>query len=150
VCNATADNIFSELWKENIINVIVIIPTPDVCEVDMNTASGQEFVPVLQLCTWFPYQPPDACAQTTNAILLDHWVANAKGEGRFVNNSYLFPQKVPNDLPLGIMVKDPIIDADNNTSYGDGLEIRLFNVLKNAVCLCICPLHPAIKGEECL
>jgi hypothetical protein len=157
VCNATADDIFSELWKENIVNAIVILPTQDVYEVDNSTRNIQEFVPVLQVYTWFPYQPPGRCAKSTNAVLLDHWVANAEGDGRFVHNSCLFPQKVPNDLhgcsitastfPFGTLVKNLIIDTDGNISYGDGLEIRLFNVVMNAMNMIPVYLPPPPDNE---
>ncbi|XP_021926128.1 uncharacterized protein LOC110832946 [Zootermopsis nevadensis] len=158
VCNATADDIFFELWKENIVNVIVILPGKHTHEADNRTRNSREFVPVLQVYTWFPYQPPDRCAKSTDPVLLDIWVANSEGDGRFVHNSYLFPQKVPNDLhgcpirvstfPFVTMVRNLIRNADGDISYEGGVEIRHFNMLMNAVNMIPVYLPPPSDGER--
>jgi len=58
-----AEDIFTELWKENIVNVIVTLPTPDSKQVHYSTLKRKEFVPILDVYAWFPYQPLGRCCE---------------------------------------------------------------------------------------
>jgi hypothetical protein len=69
--------------------------------------------------------------------VLDRWVLDKKGWGRFLYNATLFPEKVPKDLqgcPIkasvfelepAVMSKKDTTEGSENTVFNEGIEIRL-------------------------
>jgi hypothetical protein len=117
-----------ELRQWNILNVVVLVP-----------ANNEENV--LNLYSWFPYQPPSGrCGKLKKPVLLNKWIGR---EGKFLHNTSLFPTKFPKDLdgcsisvstlPLDphVMVssdKEVVLDK-SNIKYTEGLDIRLLRFL---------------------
>jgi hypothetical protein len=93
-----SQKILAELWKRKVINGIVLIPLTraSISEVSMGIrkeADGPVMdVPALGIYTWFPFSGPNQCSDVDKAVLLDVWLM-ARG-GRFVRNSFLFPEKL--------------------------------------------------------
>lgn len=121
-----AKDVLQELWRWQIINAVVLLPTS-------NTQSNESTVLVY---TWFPYQSPSGlCGELRNVIHINSWILNKEG-GHFLQNSNLFPEKVPHNLkgcPIRastfefypFVICDKHGDIRTNASIIDGLEIRL-------------------------
>jgi hypothetical protein len=119
-------NILSELWHSKVVNALVLSQT-----------SENE----LNIYTWFPYHPPGRCADVTDAVLLDSCITDKQGRGRFLQNTSLFPEKIPRDMygcPFMVSTFEyvPFImkrKNSNTVEYEDGLDLRLINVLGQAI-----------------
>lgn len=121
-----AKDVLQELWQWQIINAVVLLPAS-------NTHSTESTV---LMYTWFPYQPPSGlCGELRNVVHINSWILNKEG-GHFLQNSNLFPEKVPHNLkgcPLRASTFEfyPFIICDKhsgnrtNASIIDGFEIRL-------------------------
>jgi hypothetical protein len=123
-----AADIFADLWLRRVLNVVVMVPTLNV----LSNVTGT--VPALQLYTWFPYHPPGRCADVRDAFLLDRWVVDSKGKGKFQYNIPLFPNKVPMDFhgcPMRVSVfefEPSVMKATSaSTTYDEGTGIRLLH-----------------------
>jgi hypothetical protein len=129
--NATeqlAADIFADLWLRRVMNAVVMVPVLSV----RNNATGT--APALQLYTWFPYHPPGRCADVRDAHLLDRWVVDSKGNGKFQYNIPLFPNKVPLDFhgcPTRVSVfefEPSVMKATPaSATYEEGTGIRLLH-----------------------
>ncbi|PNF13985.1 hypothetical protein B7P43_G08686 [Cryptotermes secundus] len=130
-----AQRVIAELWKHRIVNAIALVCSKE----------GKE-VPVLNVYTWFPYQSPERCTRVQDVALLDTWVQT--GNGYFVTNNHLFPQKINRNLhgcpiriitePTAFAVEDPEYLFINRSRlpvvvYRGGWEIRLLNIISQTM-----------------
>ncbi|PSN50538.1 Ionotropic receptor 211 [Blattella germanica] len=119
--------VFSELWKSKIANVVVLLHTKEV-SCSSNTNNNEQFL----LYTWFPYSPPDNCGNFIDAILINCWIMENEFSGNFINNSSLFPEKIPRKFhgcPLvasAFELGPVVLKSDPNGEYDEGIEVRLF------------------------
>lgn len=123
-----AADIFADLWLSRVVNAVVMVPTPNKHSNAMGTA------PALQMYTWFPYQPPGHCADVRDAVLLDQWVVDSKGNGKFHYNIPLFPNKIPMNFhgcPVTVSVfefEPSVMKASSaSTTFDEGTGIRLLH-----------------------
>jgi hypothetical protein len=145
--NSIAEEILNELWDEKIINAIVILSTELSSRVkytDRLSLFHYEELPALNVYTHFPYQPPGRCGQNTTAVLIDQWAVNKSDVGHFLLNAPLFPDKIPlnfhgcpfttSTFEFEPLVMKPItLMSDSKLVYSEGLEIRVLNLVMNAV-----------------
>jgi len=129
-----AAGIFAELWRWKVINAVVLLPA-------LGPHNITDTIHVLDVFTWFPYHPPGRCANVRDAVVLDRWVVDKKGSGRFFYNTSLFPQKVPKDLqgcPIiasvfelepAVMGKEDITEGSTHIVFNEGIEIQLLQEL---------------------
>jgi hypothetical protein len=143
-----ATGIFADLWLHRVINVVIMVPILNVRSNVMGT------VPTLQLYTWFPYHPPGRCADVREAVLLDQWVVDSKGNGKFQYNIPLFPDKVPLDFhgcPTTVTVfeiEPSVMKATSaSTTFDDGTGIRLLHEITQKGNMSIMYLEPS-NGEH--
>ncbi|KAJ4443732.1 hypothetical protein ANN_05510 [Periplaneta americana] len=134
-----AEALLSELWRLSYIsNSIVLSPTVDaILKVDLNTA---DIRPRVNFYTFFPYSPPGNCGNTPKAFLINQWVVGKNGNGRFLGNAMLFPNKIPNDFlgcPIRVsgFVHPPFVGEIKNSSeggdqliYENGIGVRIIDV----------------------
>jgi hypothetical protein len=130
---ALAENIFSELWKFRIANVVVVTRAADISLREADDLV--ELLPVLDVYTWFPYQTPSTCGEKINAILIDRWVVNKSNVSHFLYNVLLYPQKIPKDFhgcPLRVSAFEfpPVMmgmktNGEGKIYYEQGTEVRL-------------------------
>lgn len=125
-----AKDILQELWQWQIINAVVLLPAS-------TTHSNESTVLIY---TWFPYQPPSGvCAKLRDVVHINSWILNKQG-GRFLQNSVLYPKKVPHDLkgcPIRASTFEfyPFVICDKhsgirtNESIIDGFEIGLMRCI---------------------
>jgi hypothetical protein len=121
-----------ELRQWNILNVVVLVP-----------ANNEENV--LDLYSWFPYQPPSGkCGKLNKAVLLNKWIGR---EAKFLHNTSLFPTKFPKDLdgcsisvstwpldPHVMISSDKEVALDkSNIKYTEGLDIRVLRFLTQSL-----------------
>ncbi|PNF27931.1 hypothetical protein B7P43_G00893 [Cryptotermes secundus] len=103
------------LWSFKVLNAVVAIP---------------QRKSALVLYTWFPYQSPEICTHVQE-VVLNYWLF--ENEGRFLLNSSLFPQKIPQDFKgCNISVSTLEIEPFVILSEGfpeDGVEGRLFHLV---------------------
>lgn len=121
-----AKGVLQELWKWQIMNAVVLLPT----------STNKSNVSHVLMYTWFPYQLPSGlCGELRDVIHVNSWILDKDG-GRFLQNSPLYPEKVPVDLkgcPIRASTFEfyPFVICDKhtatvtNTSIIDGLEIRI-------------------------
>jgi hypothetical protein len=121
-----AADIFTDLWLRRVMNAVVMVPMLSAHSNATGTA------PALQLYTWFPYHPPGRCADVRDANLLDRWVVDSTGNGKFQYNIPLFPNKVPLDFhgcPTRVSVfefEPSVMKASSaSATYDEGTGIRL-------------------------
>ncbi|XP_069704801.1 ionotropic receptor 21a-like [Periplaneta americana] len=112
-----AKSVLEVLWRWQIMNVVVLL---------------QKSRDEVGVHTWFPYRAPSgSCGKLLDAVLLDVWA-----DGGFLRDSFLYPDKVPDDMegcPIRastfefhpFIICDPKLGVPTNTSIVDGLEIRL-------------------------
>ncbi|PSN50850.1 Ionotropic receptor 215 [Blattella germanica] len=94
----TAAQILARLWKYNILNAIVFMEASHKeITISHNTEVGLS-TPLFDIFTWFPYSPPGRCADVSDAILLNRWITDGKMNGRFISNTSIFPNKIPDVL----------------------------------------------------
>jgi hypothetical protein len=122
--------ILQELWQWQIMNVVVLLPGSSINS-NMST---------VLVYTWFPYQPPSGlCGELMDIVHINSWIFDEEG-GRFLQNSSLYPQKVPHDLngcPIRastfefypFVICNKRLGIGTNTSITDGLEIRLMRCI---------------------
>jgi hypothetical protein len=127
-----AADVFAALWKWKILNAILVAPTSGI-----SNSPDPDFVPLLDIYTWFPYHPPGHCGDVRDAVLLDRWVSHEKISGKFVYNVSLFPPKIPPDfygcqLRVSTFEYMPFIGRKKSTKsdprkaiFDEGLEVRL-------------------------
>jgi hypothetical protein len=123
------------LWKHRIVNAIVLVSSKE-----------GKLVPAVDVYTWFPYEGPGRCTRVQNVTLLDTWVET--GNGHFIRNRHLFPQKISKNLhgcpiriitePTAFAVEDPEFLSMNRSRrptivYRGGWEIRLLNIISQAM-----------------
>ncbi|KAJ9598399.1 hypothetical protein L9F63_010921 [Diploptera punctata] len=123
-----AQTIFSELWKHFVVNVIVMIQSSEIYDLNFT----------LNIFTWFPYHPPGRCADIYEPVLLD--TCNSEGDNvYFSKNATLFPLKLAKELhgcklrvstfELGPMTFDRIVREDGTIQFLEGVEVHLLKVL---------------------
>ncbi|PSN46588.1 Ionotropic receptor 217 [Blattella germanica] len=82
--------ILKDLWLfYKILNVVSIFPRTELISTVAMTTSFDFY-------TWFPYQSNVKCANTEDVIVIETWIL--KGEGYFLKNSTLFPNKITKNL----------------------------------------------------
>ncbi|PNF21528.1 hypothetical protein B7P43_G13527 [Cryptotermes secundus] len=130
--NKLASDLFSKLWKWKILNAILVAPVLE----NGNTAEP-DYVPILDVYTWFPYKPPGHCTNIKDAALLDQWVPDERGKSKFLYNISLFPSKIPDDfhgceLRVSTFEFVPFVGRKKTTKndpnkviFDEGLEVRL-------------------------
>ncbi|PSN35315.1 Ionotropic receptor 584 [Blattella germanica] len=108
------------LWKWRVINVIIL------------TRGFYEEMECIDVCSWFPYSNTDQCSSVKYVEVLDKWILE---NGSFMNNKYLFPNKLTKNLnkcTLRIMprltpyllVETPI-EVSEKLLYVSGWEVLL-------------------------
>ncbi|KDR14037.1 uncharacterized protein LOC110834881 [Zootermopsis nevadensis] len=142
-----AADVFNELWRWRVINMIAVIPA-------LGPKNTTDAVPVLDVYTWFPYRPPGRCADVRDPVVLDHWIVDKYGNGSFLNNATLFPEKVPKDLqgcPIvaslfelepAVMSKKFTTEDSAKTVFNEGIEIRLLQEFGSATNMTITYTQP--------
>jgi len=142
-----AKDVLQELWQWQIINAVVLLPAS-------NTHRNESTVLIY---TWFPYQSPSGlCGELRNVVHINSWILNKEG-GQFLQNSNLFPEKVPHNLkgcPIRASTFEfyPFVICDKhsgirtNASIIDGLEIRLIQSI--AKCMNMTLLLRIPPGDE--
>lgn len=127
-----AAGIFAELWKWRIINAIVL-------SLALGPYNTTNTLPDVEVYTWLPYHPPGRCCNIRDAAVLDRWVTDERGNGNFLHNTSLFPEKVPKDLqgcPIiaSVFELQPAVMSKRDKTRGsvprhavfnEGIEIRL-------------------------
>jgi hypothetical protein len=112
-----ARRILQLLWSFKVLNVVVAIP---------------HWKPALALYTWFPYQSAQICTHVRE-VVLNYWLF--ENNGRFLSNTSLYPQKIPQDLKgckisVSTFEIEPFVILSLNNSGvfpADGVEGRLFH-----------------------
>jgi hypothetical protein len=146
----SVEDILTELWNWNILNVIVLIPT-QTPQLQSNwnkvnrksskkSASEESFTPIFEVFARFP----NTCCQATNATLINTWISDAKDTGRFLHEIPLIGHRISGDFhecqirvsafdygPFFITTntEKPI----NKTLFNDGLEFRLIKTIRRAM-----------------
>jgi hypothetical protein len=130
-----AQRLLEELWEHRIVNAIALV-----------SSNEGELVPVLKVYTWVPYQSAERCTRVQDVTLLDTWVEI--GNGYFMRNNYLFPQKIRKNLhgcpiriitePTVFAVQDPDYLFINRSRvpkivYRGGWEIKLLNIISETM-----------------
>lgn len=131
-----ASDLFAELWKWKIMNAILVAPTSET-----RNAEEPDVVPVFDIYTWVPYDPPGHCSDVRDSVLLDRWVSGDKGPGRFLYNASLFPSKIPRnfhgcEIRVSTFEYMPFVGRKkttksdpNKVNFDEGLEIRLLKLV---------------------
>lgn len=104
------------LWSFKVLNAVVVIP---------------QRKSALIVYTWFPYQSPEICTQVRE-VVLNYWLF--ENNGRFLFNTSLFPQKIPQDfkgcsISVSTLEIEPFVILSYRKSEvfpEDGVEGRLF------------------------
>lgn len=101
------EDILTELWKCNILNVIPLIPTqtPQLQsnwnkvhrKSSKNSASEELFIPI-RVFARFSNTVLNTCGQVTNAILINVWISDAEDRGRFLYEIPLFGHRISGDF----------------------------------------------------
>jgi hypothetical protein len=143
-----AADIFADLWLHRVVNVVVMVPTPNVHSNAMGTVSA------LELYTWFPYHPPGRCGDVRDIVLLDRWVVDGKGNGKFHYNIPFFPNKVPLDFhgcPVRVSafeIEPSVMKASSaSTTFDEGTGIRLLHEIVRKGNMSIVYLDPPNGGH---
>jgi hypothetical protein len=129
-----------------IINVVILLPNSD-----DQLLHGE--IHILDLYTWFPYET-SICAKPTQVVLMDQCLSDNNGQPS--NSTYLFPNKIPNNLqgcPIRVSTSElmPYVistnnytDSDGNTIYKyRGLEMEYLLLLAESTNLTVVFLPPA-------
>jgi hypothetical protein len=121
-----AQSVLKELWQWQIMNAVVLLPNSTI----------KTNVPQVLMYTWLPYHLPSGlCGELRDIIHVNSWVLDKEG-GQFLQNSSLYPDKVPADLkgcPIRASTFEfyPFVICDKHTVTGtntpviDGLETRI-------------------------
>ncbi|KDR22314.1 hypothetical protein L798_01186 [Zootermopsis nevadensis] len=126
------EDIFTELWKFRVINVVILTRAlkTKLGKIDVD----EKNLPVFDAFTWFPYEPSAKCGEIRDAVLLDRWIL--QGKGNFLFNTSLYPPKIPKDFrgcPLRVSAFEyPPMMMRMKTEYGiieyeEGIELRLLH-----------------------
>jgi hypothetical protein len=148
----TISKVLSKLWEFRIINAVVlfkgkahdILDMGSVSKVVEKTSDVGRSGHVIGVYTWFPYRDSENCYDTSQVYLLDIWVM--KGNGQFIQNNFLFPNKVKNNLnnceiTVSTTENLPYVGSPDYTNssvsqknvYNKGWDIALLNIVKKAV-----------------
>jgi hypothetical protein len=124
-------NIFGELWKNDVVDAIVLTPTVNACKSSATT---------LDIHTWFPFAKDHCRGPVVRTVILDQCVMD--GESQFDKNANLFPDKMLNfhgcvmtasTFPYFPFVF-PMKERDSNiTYYSDGLEINVLETIASVL-----------------
>jgi hypothetical protein len=149
------EHIFSELWKFRVVNVVILTRPVDIRLREAD--DGGELLPVIDAYTWFPYRTPGSCGETANAVLLDRWVINNRGNSYFLYNVSLYPQKIPkvfHGCPLrvsGFEFPPSIMQTkwndDGAIEYEQGTEVRLLEQMTRRTNMSILYRPPPPNNE---
>jgi hypothetical protein len=158
--NLLAALVCSTLWQmANIVNVVVMVPHkfahPPLHSINSTHRNGSDR---LNLYTWFPYKL-GRCGEVQEVTLQDQWISENKG--KFSENSYLYPAKVPKSftrcpIKVATIGVDPfIIWTENDTQNGDttvykvtGLSAEIVLLVFEKMNLTTVFLPPAITTES--
>jgi hypothetical protein len=146
--NIMSENIFSEFWKSNVIDVVVLVKRTDSVG-DSIMLDSQD---VLDVYGWTPYDPPERCGNVRDAIIVDRCVINHQKKTYFFHKNPLFQHKLPKDVhgcPLKISIFEygPMVLRKNtdvkptSNIYDDGIELHLIHELLKR-----CNLTPFYRG----
>jgi len=120
-----AAHICSILWQlARIVNVVVLIPNQFAYR-PLHAMSTTQAIAAdrLNLYTWFPFKF-GGCGEVKDIILLDEW--NFENNGRFLENTHLYPAKVPKNfmgcpIKVGTIGIDPYVIVTENCTSKDGI-----------------------------
>jgi hypothetical protein len=130
--NKFASDLFAKVWKWKIFNAILIAPASET-----GNNAKQDYVHILDIYMWVPYHPLGHCANVTDAVLFDRWVADETSNSRFLYNVPLFPLKIPDDfhrceLRVSTFEFVPFVGRKKTTKndpnkviFDEGFEIKL-------------------------
>ncbi|PSN45722.1 Ionotropic receptor 208 [Blattella germanica] len=133
-------NIFSEFWKHNIIQVVVLININLYSRKYEREDEDKIATNVFELYTWYPYKFPGQCAQSYDPILIDRWTTN-KSYANFTENRPIFSNKLTRylngcHLRISTFESEPVamcpsgISEEGTLNYDDGLEIRVIKLIQ--------------------
>jgi hypothetical protein len=164
-CQATAKILLEELWSFKILNVIVIMKSPQT-QTSKQDVGRITNIPAqnLEIYTWFPYQDQGRCSSIHDVVLLDIWLV--EGNGKFKNDINLFPDKITRSLhkcpitaatfPVDFVV-GPYTYLDKNDSttsespyvtYDTGIELRFIKFVAKRLNLTLNFLAPPPNNEK--
>jgi len=119
-----ATHICSILWQvARIVNVVVLIPNQFAYrQLHAVRTTKKIAADRLNLYSWFPFKL-GRCVGVQEVILLDEWVI--EHNGRFSENSHLYPEKVPKNfmgcpMKVGTVGIDPYIIMTESYTQNDG------------------------------
>lgn len=155
-------NVLSKLWEFKVINVIVLLKlrAQDVLQIGIvpkdlkQTLEVRKFDNVIGIYTWFPYRDYKYCYNTRKFYLLDVWIM--EGNGHFILNSSLFPDKVGNSLNKCTVVVStteyyPFVEfpiyikstGSVKAVYDKGWDISLLNIITEVMNVSVQFLPPS-------
>jgi hypothetical protein len=164
----SVEDILTELWNWNILNVIALIPTqtPQLQsnwnKVHRNSskksASEESFIPIFEVFARFSNTILNTCGQVTKATLINKWVSNAEDTGRFLYEIPLFGHRISGDFhecPIRASAFDysPFFitmnteKPTNKTFINEGLEFRLIKTISTATNMSV-TFHPPPSGQD--
>lgn len=141
--------LFDKLWNsENILNIVVLVPTYESLVYD--NVTSKETSMVFDLYTWFPYRS-GYCASVQEVVTLNRWIL-ADNRYSFKEVS-LFPQKIPLNLQacslrVSAIGYGPYVLLDgmqhNNTYKYRGLEVEFLLMVSKVMNASLVYMPPPI------
>jgi hypothetical protein len=154
-----AQKLLSYLWQWKIINVVTLIAASRPFDTKFTQISTS--IRMFELYTWFPYKSPHQCSNVQDVFLVDKWIM--EGEGHFIMNTNLFPNKIKNNLhrcpiiattfPLQLATgnaKQIITGESTNikVTYSEGWETEFLQVVAEGLNSSLDYLLPPPNNEK--
>jgi hypothetical protein len=162
------EDILTEFWNWNILNVIALIPTktPQL-QANWNRvhrksskklANEELFIPIFEVFARFSNTLLNTCGQVTKATVTNMWILDAEDTGRFLYEIPLFGHRISGDFheyPVRISAFDfgPFFINTNPgkpkdmTVFDDGVKFRLINTISRATNMSV-TFHSPPFGQE--
>ncbi|PSN35821.1 Ionotropic receptor 209 [Blattella germanica] len=127
--------VFSVLWNLNAIDVCALVSFSESTAMNKYRSTY-----VFYVYTWFPYDLRNRLTEYDQIRQIKRWKLNTKIDSLlFFYNTSIYPQKIPDNFdgyPIRVstfeyepFIMFPQTTKNNIITYGDGLEIRLLNVI---------------------
>jgi len=162
---ATAKVVLEELWSFEILNAIVILKSS---QTQTNGNDARTFSNIrhqnLEIYSWFPHHDQVRCSALRDVVPFDIWLM--EGNGRFKNNTDLFPNKITHNLqkcpitagtfPIDFVVGPyKYLDMNGSTAsespyvtYDSGNEIRFMKLVAERLNVNLRFLPPPPNNER--
>jgi hypothetical protein len=164
----SVEDILTELWNWNILNVIALIPTQNP-QLQSNwnkvhrkssekSASEELVIPIFEVFAAFSNTILDNCGQVTNVTLINIWISDAEDSGRFLYEIPLFGHRISGDFhecPVRVsafdygpfFIKTNTGSPTNKTFFNEGLEFRLIKTISRATNMSV-TYHPPPSDQD--